>query len=139
VTITSGYGYASFDVPLTTSAIGETYPYGTTSGLSDADKREILLSLTNSATVNCTQLGAGTVSATGGTFTLTSSGSFFNRFNIGDKIQIQGKTGYWTIKSINSSGSTITTNESLPTGVTGNVYFKYYKAGDIIDLTTKGI
>ena len=133
--------YGEFDLSLTTSALGESFPYGTTSGLSDADKREIILSLSDSATVNCTARGAGTVSANAGvgnTYTLTSSGAFFNRFNIGDFIQIQGKSNVWSIAAIATDGTTLTTNEILPAGITGNNYSKFYKAGHIIDLTSKG-
>lgn len=129
--ITQLSGYGSFDVVLNTTNIDEQLPYGTTT-LSDPDKSEIILSLTSTANIQ----GQGTVS--GSNYTLTSSGNFFSRFNVGDKITIAGKSDIWTIKEINGSGTTITTNELLSAGITGNVYFKHYKAGDIIDLRSKG-
>jgi hypothetical protein len=139
VTVTGATG--AFTVSLTTGAEGETLPYGTVSELSDSDKREIIVTLNQSANI----LASGTVSANGGvgdTYTLTGLVSAFNRFNVGDKIAVAGRTdtsaNIFTIAAI-AGDTSLTTIENLPPSINGNTFFKVYKAGDIIDLTTKGM
>ena len=115
---------------------GETFPYGTVASLSAADKRDIMLSLDSSANIS----GPGTVSANSGngnTFTLTGGSAFFSRMNVGDKIEIAGKSNTFTIASITSDAS-LTTDQMLPPSLTGNSWFKAYKTGDIVDMTGIG-
>lgn len=134
VTVTGSTG--SFTVSLTTGAEGESLPYGTQGALSTADKREIILTVNQNINV----AASGTVSATGGN-TVTGLGTSFNNFNVGDKIQFAGQTNNaantFTIAAI-ANNTSLTTKETLPT-VTGVALFKAYRAGDMIDLTSKGV
>ena len=82
----------------------------------------------------------GTVSAnsgSGNTTTLTGASTAFTRLNVGDKLEFAGKSNTVYITAIGSD-STLTVNEVLPPGLSGNVFFKAYKVGDNIDLTGKG-
>lgn len=132
VTVTGATGLTT--VTISTGAENESMPYGTTSGLSDADKREIIVTLNQDTTIT----GVGTANGAAGTNILYGSGGAdFNRFNVGDKLSVAGKSNVFIIGSITSSGI-LTLTENLPAGVSGNAYSKVYKAGDIIDLTSKG-
>lgn len=135
ITITGATG--TFDLTLTTAAEGETFPYGTTSGLSDSDKNEIFLSLNQSVNIAL----PGTVSSNAGAgynAYLTGSSTFFTRLNPGDKIQVAGNSQTFIIDTIISDTS-LKTIQNLPIGLSGNTSFKAYKKGDLIDLTTKGV
>jgi hypothetical protein len=119
---------------LGTTGIGETLPYGTDSDLSDSDKREIIFTLDNNSNI----AGPGTVSISSGTNILNGTSTQFLKYNVGDKIEIQGIANTYYISTIVSDTSLTLTENVVSSGVTGNTYSKVYKAGDIIDLTTKG-
>lgn len=127
ISILSG---GTFDLTVATS--NEQFPYGTGT-LTAADKRDITLSIDVATNIAM----SGTVSGTGGTPTLSGSSTNFDRLNVGDKIEIAGKSNTFFIAAIGGP-TTITLTENLPSGITGNSYFKAYKAGDIIDLTGIG-
>lgn len=120
----------TFDLTVSTD---ESFPYGT-STLSASDKREILLTVLEDANIAM----SGTVTGTAGTRTLTGAGTFFNRLNVGDKIEVAGKSNTFFISSI-ANNTSLTISEDLPAGVSGNTFFKAYKNGDLIDLTGIGV
>lgn len=134
VTVTGATG--TFTVSLTTGAEGESTPYGSSSQLSAADKREIILTFNESANI----LASGTVTGSG--TTLSGSSTNFTRFNVGDKFQVDGRVdnaaNTYTIASI-TDDTTLTTVQTLPASINGNTWFKAYRAGDVVDLTTKGV
>ena len=114
----------------------EIFPYGTTT-LSASDKRDIRLSLDSSFNIAL----SGTVVANagnGGTTTLTGTTTNFTRLNVGDKIEFSGKGNTLYIASI-TSDTVLTTTLNIPAGINGNTAYKAYKAGDMIDLTGKGV
>jgi hypothetical protein len=121
-------GLGSITIPV---VAGETLPYGTTSDLPNADRRDIILNVLSSINVK----GQGTVSGTAGSTTLTGSGAFFNRLNNGDQIEINGKTNTFVISTI-TDDNTLTITSALPNGISGNVWYKAYEDGDVIDLTS---
>lgn len=112
----------------------ETFPYGT-STLTNPDKREIILTLGASANI----AGPGTCFGTAACNAITGIGTDFTRFNVGDKIEFRNSNQTFFINTI-SSATAMTLTENLPGGfvLSGNNYFKAYKVGDVIDLTTKG-
>lgn len=118
-----------FNVGLPSGA--DAFPYGTAT-LSATQKRDITLSIDADMNVSLT----GTVTNTGLTIT-GASGADFTLLNPGDKIEIASITGTYTISSITNS-TTMTISDYLSSPASGAAYFKAYKAGDIIDLTTKG-
>ena len=120
---------------ITISPGDEILPYGTSS-LGPSDKRDITVVLGASQNIAM----VGTVSAnsgSGNTTTLTGASTAFTRLNVGDKLEFAGKSNTVYITAIGSD-STLTVNEVLPPGLSGNVFFKAYKVGDNIDLTGKG-
>lgn len=119
---------------LGTSGLGETLPYGTTSNLSDSDKREIIFTLDNNANI----AGPGTVNISSGSNVLTGTSTEFLKYNVGDKLEIQGISNTYYIGTIETDTRLLLTENVYSSGVTGNTYNKVYKAGDVIDLTTKG-
>ena len=70
-----------------TGALGEYLPYGTTT-LTDTQKRDLTLALYSAANISL----SGTVSAAGGSTTLTGVGTYFTRLNVGDKIEQSGNS-----------------------------------------------
>ena len=134
ITVTGATG--QFDLSLSTSGEGETFPYGNSAGLSSADKREIFLTLNQSANIT----GSGTVSSAagaGGNAYVTGSSTAFTRFNVGDKFSVSGNAQTFTVSTI-ISDTVMIADRNLPVGLTGNTIFKVYKKGDYIDLTGKG-
>lgn len=119
---------------LGTSGIGETLPYGTDSDISDSDKREIIFTVDTNVNV----AGPGTVNISSGSNVLTGSSTEFLKYNPGDKIEIQGIANTYYISVIETNLRLQLTENVMSSGVTGNTYNKVYKAGDVIDLTTKG-
>lgn len=120
-----------FSVALPSGA--DAFPYGT-STLSSTQKREITLTVDADANT----VLSGTITSNTGRV-LTGSGTFFNRLNPGDKIEIKGITGTFFIESIASDTSlTLSANVTSGNTIAGNTYTKVYKTGDVIDLTTKG-
>ena len=119
-------------LPLSTYGAGEEFPYGTGS-LTTADKRDIILNILEDANI----AGPGTVSATLGSNTLSGIGTAFTRLNVGDKIEIEGKSNTFFIQSI-TDNTTLVITETFPDGLTGNNWYKAYKNGDAVDLTTIG-
>jgi hypothetical protein len=120
---------------ITISPGDEIFPYGTSS-LGASDKRDITVVL--GASQNITM--SGTVSAnsgSGNTTTLTGVSTAFTRLNVGDKLEFAGKSNTVYITAI-ASDSSLSVNETLPPGLSGNTFFKAYKVGDNIDLTGKG-
>ena len=114
----------------------EIFPYGTTT-LSASDKRDIRLSLDSSFNIAL----SGTVVANagnGGTKILTGTNTNFTRLNVGDKIEFAGKGNTLYIASI-TNDTVLTTALDIPAGINGNTAYKAYKAGDMIDLTGKGV
>ena len=123
----------TLDLPLSTYP-DEEFPYGTTT-LAAADKREIIFTLNQAANISI----PGSVTAANGSFTLTGNASAqFTRLNVGDKVEIAGKTDTWFVGAI-ANNTSLTTTTALPAGVNGNNIFKAFKAGDTIDLTGIGV
>ena len=118
----------TFSVSIATS--GETFPYGTVSDLSDADRRDIIVTIDSDANI----AGSGTVSNTG-LYTVTGSLTAFNRLNVGDKVKFSGNSKAYIISAIDSATS-MNVTQVLPQ-MSGNTYFKAYLNGDVIDLTSK--
>ena len=110
----------------------ETLPYGTGS-LSSTQKTELLLTLDTAANITM----SGTVNGTAGTSALNGVGTAFTRLNVGDKLEFAGNTRTYYISSITNDTS-LSVVGGLPTGLSGNTYFKAYKVGDIVDMTGKG-
>lgn len=123
---------AGSGINLPISTIGETFPYGTVASLSDADKRDIILTIKDSS---FNIAGSGTV-ANSGNITVVGSGTYFTRFNLGDKVEFSGNSKTYVIASI-ANDTVLTVSTDLPY-LSGNSHFKAYKAGDQIDLTGKG-
>ena len=120
---------------LSLSIPNEIYPYGTNiSGLVDADRRQITLSVNEDINVALT----GTVTGSISTNTLTGSSTKFEFLNVGDKIEIAGIANTFTIASI-TSNTAMTLTSNLPSNATTATFYKVYKTGDLIDLTTKGL
>lgn len=119
---------------LGTSGIGETLPYGTDSDISDSDKREIIFTVDTNVNI----AGPGTVNISSGSNILTGASTEFLKYNPGDKIEIQGIANTYYISIIENDTRLQLTENVMSSAVTGNTYSKVYKAGDIIDLTTKG-
>ncbi|NBS35634.1 MAG: hypothetical protein EBS82_07375, partial [Methylocystaceae bacterium] len=111
---------------------GETFPYGSAT-LSAAQKTQLVLTLDTSANITMT----GTVNGTSGTSALNGVGTYFTRLNTGDKIEFAGNTRTYYISAITNDTS-LTVVGGLPANLTGNTYFKAFKAGDMIDLAGKG-
>ena len=118
---------------LTSSVGNEIFPYGT-STLSTADKGDIFLNLNSNVSINI----SGSALAGSGSNTLTGNASCqFTRLNVGDKIALSGNSSLYVISAIaNDRILTVTTN--LPS-ISSNTLQKVYVAGDMIDLTTKGV
>jgi hypothetical protein len=112
------------------------FPYGSTT-LTDNDVlQDIKLSL--GASFNIGPLfSAATVTGYGNT-RLIGAGTFFTRFNVGDKIELSGQANTFYIASISSNTEMFLTSNTHPS-VTGNTIFKAYKTGDQIDMSGKGI
>ena len=119
---------------LGTSAIGETLRYGTNSDISDENKKQIIFTLDSNVNI----AGPGTVNVTSGSDILTGSSTEFLKYNAGDKIEIQGIANTYYISVIETNLRLRLTENVMSSGVSGNTYSKVYKAGDVIDLTTKG-
>lgn len=119
---------------LSTTALGEAIPYGVDSDLSDSDKKEIILTIDNNVNI----AGPGTVNISSGSNILTGSSTKFLNYNVGDKLEIQGIANTYYISVIETDTRLQLTENVNSSGVTGNTYNKVYKAGDVIDLTTKG-
>lgn len=118
---------------LTSSITNEFFPYGTAT-LGDSDKVDIFLSLNANANISI----PGTAASGAGTTTLNGSGTSFTRLNVGDKIEITGNSRTYVIGSI-ANNTTLTVTSTLPATLSGNSFYKAYKSGDMIDLSSKGI
>ncbi len=117
---------------LNTGAVDEVFPYST-GFLNTLQESDFVLSLNASVTVAMT----GTVAVTNGSPTVTGTSTFFTRLNVGDKIQVTGVAGIFTILSI-TSNTVMTLSTNIPTTVSGAAYNKYYGAGHVIDFGLKG-
>lgn len=107
----------------------ETLIYGTAT-LGSLAKETLFLTVTESAVVS----GAGTVSTTNGSATVTGSGANFNKLNIGDRLRIDGSL--YLIESIQGNDSlTLSTNAS---STFSGSWTKEYVSGDVIDLNSRG-
>lgn len=119
----------TFDLPITT----EIFPYGTTT-LTDADKRDIILSFQESANI----LMSGTVSTNAGNTEIVGSGTDFTKLNVGDKIEFSGNGGYVFVVNTIKSATRLIMDGGAPT-LSSDSIFKSYEMGDIIDLTSIGV
>lgn len=118
---------------LTASIPNEFFPYGT-STLSTADKLDILLTLNESFNIAL----PGTVISGGGlSNTIIGASSYFTNLNVGDKIELSGNSSTFIISSI-SNNSVLTVSSTLPSVLSGNLIYKAYKSGDMIDLNGIG-
>lgn len=119
-----------------TGGANEYFPYGTTT-LSDADVLQDL-TVTLNETFNIGPLWSGAVVSRGGANTLIGVGTYFTRFNVGDKIELSGQANTFYIQAIaNNTG--ITLNAPVSPSVTGNTVFKAYKTGDLINMSGRGL
>lgn len=105
-----------------------------TGPLSTTDKREIFLNVNQDATVPT----GWSVTSSGTTVMGTLGSTFFDRFNVGDKVEFAGVAGTYTINSITNSWVMII-NTAPPSNLIGNALSKVYKNGDYIDLTSIGL
>lgn len=119
-----------FTIPVTGGA-GEVFPYGSTT-LDSTQKTDIIVTVNQNFNVSL----SGTVTGTGGTSTVTGSGTFFNYLNVGDKLQFSSNSSIYTITSV--AGSSLVLDKVLPATFSGNSIFKVYKTGDIINLNGTG-
>lgn len=111
--------------------LGADLPY--TGTLSTSRKREIFFNLNSSVNVAT----GWTVSNNG--LQVIGTASDFTRFSVGDKIEF-GVVGSGTRIVTSVTNATHMIVNSLPgTTVSSAPLFKAYKAGDFIDLTTKGV
>jgi hypothetical protein len=110
----------------------EIFPYGTTS-LGVADKTDITVTVGESQNITMT----GTVTAVGGSTTLSGLSTAFTRLNVGDKLEFAGQSNTVYITAI-ANNTSLSVSEPLPSGISGSVFFKAYKVGDNISLTGKG-
>ena len=132
--VTIGDTAASNQLVLTITPTGEVPPYGTTT-LSTAQKQDIILTLNADANI---ALPAGTVSGVTGQANITGSGTTFTNFNVGDKFEVAGDSTTYIITVI-ASETSMNLSPVLASSPSGAIGYKAYKAGDIIDLNTKGI
>jgi hypothetical protein len=81
--------------------------------------------------------GGGTVTGSAGTRNLTGAGTAFTRLNVGDKFTVAGHANTFFVAGI-TSDTALTVTENLPSTISGNVYSKIYKNGDMVDMLGKG-
>jgi hypothetical protein len=115
----------------------ETFPYGA-SALSGSSKRDLRLVFSKLST-GSSNLRWQIATATNGSGTTTLTGnvaSHFDYLNVGDKLEFAGNNMTYYVTSI-SSATSLTVDRNLP-AISSNAVYKVYKAGDVIDLTTKG-
>lgn len=117
---------------LSSTIANETFPYGSGT-LGDTDLKDIFLTLNDSASISL-----GTAIGGEGTKTLIGSGTSFNNLNPGDRITLSGNSSTYIIESVSNS-TYLTTTTNLPATIASNTLTKVYLAGDMIDLTSKGV
>lgn len=118
---------------LTSPNASEFFPYG--SGvLSSTDKRDFFLTLNSAVSIAL----PGTALSGAGTTTLGGSSTSFTRLNNGDRIEFSGNTRTYVITNV-TNNTTLTVDGNLPSTLSGNTITKVYKAGDMIDLNSKGV
>ena len=115
---------------ITVTTTGETLPYST-GFLSATEKTQLIVSYNADQSYTM----AGTVSGTISTSTLTGTGTFFTRLNVGDKITVSGTV--YIISAI-ASNTSLTVVGTLVATYSGAAYTKTHFAGDIIDLNDIG-
>ena len=103
---------------------------------------DILMYITES--INVGPLWGGTVAASaapGEEDILIGVGTYFNYFNIGDRVEISGTTaGSPEYKVVDIASNTIMLlSNALPNTISTSQIFKAYKVGDIVNLTGKGV
>lgn len=131
--VVSSTGILTFTPSLPTN---DRLPYGNTT-LSATDVSQDII-LTMNRTFNIGPLfSAATVSASGRT--ITGTGTSFTRLNVGDKITIAGQANATYYITAIANNTSMTVSNTVPSSVTGNVIFKAYKTGDIINLNGKGV
>jgi len=126
VTISSG---GTFSV---STSGDEVFPYGTSSDISDADKADILVTIAEDTNIAL----PGTVSATATQTALSGSSTFFTRLNIGDKLEFGGNARAYFITAI-ADNTNLTVDSGLPS-LSGDLLFKAYKEGDVVNMTGIG-
>lgn len=118
---------------LTSAVAGEEFPYST-GALSDAEKRQFVIAVTDNVSINLT--------GTARTFTtntrIIGSGTSFTNFNLGDKVEVNGVANTYIITQI-TSDTDMNVDSNSATAVSGAVISKVYKKGDILDFTADGI
>lgn len=112
----------------------EDHTYGTSGTLSDTEKHTLVLTVNEDSNTTMT----GTVTVVDSANTVTGSGTYFTRLNIGDKISVDGTTGVKIIKTITNDTLLTVEGANFSANVSGTTYNKIYQVGDIIDLTGKG-
>lgn len=108
---------------------GESLSYST-GNLSSAEKREIIVSLNANSLIQL----PGTVSRTSD-YVVTGISTQFNNLTVGDRLEINGNT--YIINSVTNS-TVLSVSSNLNPTFSGNVFYKSYLSGDIIDLTVPG-
>ena len=103
---------------------------------------DILMYITES--INIGPLWGGTVAASaapGEEDILIGVGTYFNYFNIGDRVEISGTTaGDPEYKVVDIASNTIMLlSNALPNTISTSQIFKAYKVGDVVKLTGKGV
>ena len=130
VTVTTGGA-----ITLSLDAGGpEEFPYSAGT-LSAGEELEMTVSFDTSFNVALT----GTTSGTVGTQTITGSGTFFTRLNIGSKVEFAGISGQTFYVTGITSNTLMTVDTILPSTLSGAAYFKAYKQGDVLSLNGVGV
>ena len=114
----------------------EQIPYGTVASLSQADKTQDFL-VTLNQTFNIGPLWSATITSNGTRY-LTSANANFTRMNVGDKIELGNNSNTWYISAISDDNHIMVSN-TVPSYASGNLVFKAYKTGDIINMAGKGV
>jgi hypothetical protein len=111
----------------------ENHSYGVTGTLLSAEKSTIIVTTNDDTYVPQT----GTMAGTSGTNSITGTGTFFTRLNVGDNLSITGASGIYKIATI-ATDTSLTLVTNLSSTVTVATYTKLFINGQVIDLNAKG-
>ena len=116
------------------STTGESLSYSTGS-LSVAEKRELILSISADKIITFTGNTVATSNAT--TTTLTGTGTDFTKLKVGDRILLGGNVERYVV-SVTTPTSLELSSGSGYGALVANTIARYFKVGDVIDLTSNG-
>ena len=123
-------------VTITTSGADEQYPFST-GALNNTQEREnfhvVLTGTANSATARDT-----TAARIANSNTVTGLTSVTTKYNIGDKIQLQGESNTYVISNLNSATSVNYHGPGEGGALSGATVFKFFTPGQVISLNGVG-